>query len=340
MSFMNKLSKRVKSPFASAQEHSAELSGTVDTGCLPLNALLSGSLYGGVQNNKITAIAGDPATGKTFFALSIAKHFLNSHPEAGVMYVDTEAAITSNMLNERGIDSDRMIINESSTIQEFRKNCLDALDEYEKEYGKTPKDERPPFMIILDSLGMLSSVKEVEDSVKGNDTRDMTKAQLFRSVFRVLTLKMAKLNVPMIVTVHTYDTMSQYVPKEMSGGSGLKFAASTILFLSKSKDRDGDKEIIGNIIRVRAHKSRFTKENSEVELRLSFTTGLDKYYGLLDLALKYGIFQKQPKQIEVTDGTKVYESAIWKNPEKYFTEDVMKKLEEAAAKEFLYGSGE
>lgn len=341
MSFLNKLSKRVNSPFASAKEHAAELSGTVDTGCFALNAVLSGSLYGGVQSNKITAIAGDPATGKTFFALSIAKHFLDSNPEAGVMYIDTEAAITSDMLEDRGVDPSRVIINESSTIQDFRKASLDALDEYEKEFGKVEKDKRPPFMIILDSLGMLSSTKEVEDTGGGKETRDMTKAQLIRAAFRVLTLKLAKLDVPMIITVHTYDVVGAHVPtKEMSGGSGLKYAASTILFLSKSKDRNSDNEIVGNFIKVRAQKSRFTKENSEVKLRLSFTEGLDKYYGLLDLAEKYEIFKKLEKNWEMPDGKKVYEKAIWKNPEKYFTEDIMKKLEEAAAKEFLYGSGE
>jgi len=331
------MSKRVGSSLASDKVHAAESSGTVDTGCFALNAVLSGSIYGGVQSNKITAIAGDPATGKTFFALSIVKHFLDSNPTAGVMYIDTEAAITSSMLEERGIDSSRVIINEASTIQEFRKNSLDALDEYEK----APKDERPPFMIVLDSLGMLSSTKEVEDSGEGKETRDMTKAQLIRAAFRVLTLKLAKLDVPMIVTVHTYDVVGAYIPtKEMSGGSGLKYAASTILFLSKKKDRDDDKEVVGSFIKVKANKSRFTKEHSEVEVRLSYSTGLDKYYGLLDLATKYGVFKRLSKQYEMPDGTKVFEKAIWKNPEKYFTKDVLEKLELAAKKEFCYGSGE
>ena len=122
----------------------------------------------------------------------------------------------------------------------------------------------------------------------------------------------------------------------MGGGSGLKYAASTIIYLSKKKEKDG-KEVIGNIIKAKAAKSRLTKENSFVETRLYYDErGLDKYYGLLELGEKYGVFERKGNRI-VVGNTSVYPSAILKDPEKYFTEEVMQKLEEAAKKEFSYG---
>jgi hypothetical protein len=130
---------------------------------------------------------------------------------------------------------------------------------------------------------------------------------------------------------------NSYVPtKEMGGGTGLKYAASTIIFLSKSKEKDG-KEQIGNIIKCRAHKSRFTKENSQVETRLYFDErGLDKYYGLLELGEKYGVFTKSAGRYDI-NGSKFYAKQILSEPERFFTKEVMELLDEAAKQEFLYG---
>ena len=124
--------------------------------------------------------------------------------------------------------------------------------------------------------------------------------------------------------------------KEMSGGAGLKYASSSIAMLSKKKDKDGT-DVIGNIIKVQMAKSRFTQENKKVEVKLSYSTGLDRYYGLLDLAEKYDIIKKVSTRYELPDGTKVFGKNINQDPEKYFTEDMMTKLEEVAKKEFLYG---
>ena len=107
---------------------SAEYTGTVDTGSYILNAVMSGSIYGGVPNNKITAFAGESATGKTYFVLGIIKTFLDNDPEAGVMFYDTEAAVTKKMMEERGIDTSRVIISEPQTIQEFRTHALKSID--------------------------------------------------------------------------------------------------------------------------------------------------------------------------------------------------------------------
>ena len=313
---------------------SAEFGGFIDTGSYVLNAVLSGSIYGGIPDNKITAFAGESATGKTFFVLGVVRAFLDKNPTGGVVYYDTEAAVTKQMMESRGIDTSRIILAEPDTIQKFKTHALKMIDAYEKE----PEDKRPPMMFVLDSLGLLSTSKEMEDSLEGKDTRDMTKSQVIKATFRVLTLKLAKVKVPMLVTNHVYEVVGSYVPtKEISGGTGLKYAASTIAMLSKKKEKDGD-EIIGNIVKVKMFKSRLSKENGVVEVLLTYDKGLDRYYGLLDLAEKYGIFTKSSTRYELPDGRKVFGKEINRNPEDYFTDDILKRLEEAAKKEFSYGS--
>jgi hypothetical protein len=192
-------------------------------------------------------------------------------------------------------------------------------------------------LMVLDSLGMLSSMKELEDTEAGANKRDMTKAQLLRGTFRVLSLKLAKANVPLLVTNHVYDVVGAYVPtKEISGGSGLKYAASSIIMLGKKKDKDGT-EVVGNIIKATTHKSRFTKENKKIEIKLSYDKGLDRYYGLLDLAEKYNVIKKVSTRYELPDGSKVFGKAINSDPEKYFTPELLEQLDACAAKEFMYG---
>ena len=465
MDFLNNVVKTLDNAnILSDGGNSSEFSGTIDTGSYILNAAISGSIYGGVPDNKITAFAGESATGKTFFVLGILKQFLDANKEGGVIYFDTEAAVTKSMMEDRGIDSSRVAIVEPSSIEEFRTTATRILTSYLED-----KDQ-PPMMMVLDSLGMLSSNKELEDTESGKNARDMTKAQLLRGTFRVLSLKLAKAKVPLLVTNHVYDVVGSYVPmKEISGGcltsgtkvltstglvsiedieagasvmtkegtfeevlqthqfddkelleiqfedgytikcshdhkflvggewvraidldldsdvevsdasaaaldrnymkinhikevaservydisvdnhknyilengvithnSGLKYSASSITMLSKKKDKEGN-DIVGNIIKVRMHKSRFTKENKTVEVKLSYDSGLDRYYGLLDLAEKYEIIKKVSTRYEMPDGTKVFGKAINNEPEKYFTPEIMQQIEEAANKEFMYG---
>jgi len=313
---------------------SGEFGATIDTGAYILNAALSGTIKGGIPNNKVLCFAGESATGKTFFALGVVKRFLTDNPSGGVFYFDTEAAVTKDMMEERGVDTSRVIISEPESVQQFRHNAIQILDNYIK------SDNKPPMLMVLDSLGQLSTSKELEDTAEGKETRDMTRAQVLKATFRVLTLKLAKAKVPLIVTNHVYEVVGSYIPtKEMSGGSGLKYTASQIVFLSKKKDKDG-KDVVGNIIKCKMVKSRFTKENKEVEVKLTYDKGLDRYYGLLDLALKYGIFKQTSTRIELPDGKTQFGKTINNNPETYFTPEILDQLNECCKKEFKYGSEE
>ena len=334
MSFLKNVIKETGNEFATIVVDglsTADISGYVDTGSYIFNALCSGSIYGGIPQNKITAIAGESATGKTFFVLGVCQAFLEEHPTGNVVFFESESAISKDMIESRGIDSSRMAILPITTVQEFRYQALQVLEAYENE------TDRPPLLMCLDSLGMLSTTKEIEDTEAGKETRDMTRSQIVKATFRVLTLKLGKANVPMLVTNHTYDVVGAYIPtKEMGGGSGLKYAASTIIYLTKKKEKDG-KEVVGNIIKCKTAKARLTKENNQVEVRLYYDKGLDKHYGLLELGEKYGLWKNVAGRYEF-NGKKIYAKQILSDPETYFTPEIMQALDECASKEFKYGS--
>ena len=332
MDFLKEIVKEIGGEYTQLASEIDETETYVDTGSYIFNALVSGSIFGGVSGNKITAIAGETSTGKTFFSLAVVKNFLINNPTGYCLYFDTEAAITKSLLEGRGIDTTRLVVVNVVTIEDFRNKTLKAVDMYLKK----SKDERRPCMFVLDSLGMLSTNKEITDTLAEKDTRDMTKAQLIKGAFRMLTLKLGQANIPMIVTNHTYDSMSLYGGKQMSGGSGLQYASSTIVYLSKSKEKDGT-EVIGNIIRAKTQKSRLSKENKEVQIRLFYDErGLDKYYGLLELGEIGGMWKNVAGRYEM-DGKKIYAKEILKDPEKYFNPEVMEKLDVIAKGEFSYG---
>ncbi len=340
MNFLKQIVKESGNKFASIVEDGidgADVAGFVDTGSYAFNALLSGSLYGGVADNKIIALAGESATGKTYFTLGIVAQFLKNNPEGMVLYFDSEQAVTSDMFEGRGVDSKRVAVFPVATIEEFKTQCVSIVDKI----LEMDESERKPMMIVLDSLGMLSTEKEMNDSAEGKNVRDMTRAQGVKATFRVLTMKLGKARIPLVMTNHTYDVVGAYVPtKEMGGGSGLKYAASTIVYLSKKKEKNADGDVIGNIIHCKLYKSRLTKENQMVDVQLNYDTGLNRYYGLVDIAMNHGIFKKVSTRIELPDGTTAFEKNINENPEKYFTAEVMKRLEEAVAKEFKYGGSQ
>ena len=333
MDFLKEIVKEIGDEYTQIASEIDETERFIDTGSYIFNGLISGSIFGGVSSNRITAIAGESSTGKTYFSLAIVKNFLDTNPDGYCLYFDTEAAVNKGLLESRGVDTTRLVVVNVVTIEEFRGKALKAVDIY----LKSDEENRKPCMFVLDSLGMLSTEKEIRDALDDKQVRDMTKSQLVKGAFRMLTLKLGQANIPLIVTNHTYDVIGSYVPtKEMGGGSGLKYAASTIIYLSKKKEKDKT-EVVGNIIKAKTAKSRLSKENKQVEIRLYYDErGLDRYYGLLELGELGGMWKNVAGRYEM-DGKKVYAKEIYKNPDKYFTEEVMQKLDDISKEEYSYG---
>ena len=334
MDFLKEIVKEIGDEYTKVASDIEENERFIDTGSYIFNGLVSGSIYGGVSSSRITAIAGESSTGKTYFSLAVVKNFLDNNPDGYCLYFDTEAAVNKGLLESRGIDMNRLVVVNVVTIEEFRSKALRAVDIY----LKTSEEDRKPCMFVLDSLGMLSTEKEIRDALDDKQVRDMTKSQLVKGAFRMLTLKLGQANIPLIVTNHTYDVIGSYVPtKEMGGGSGLKYAASTIIYLSKKKEKD-QKEVIGNLIKAKTHKSRLSKENKEVQIRLYYDErGLDRYYGLLELGEIGGMWKNVAGRYEM-NGKKIYAKEILKNPTEYFTDDIMEQLDNIAKEHFSYGT--
>ena len=334
MDFLKEIVKEIGDEYTQLAADIDETERYIDTGSYIFNAVVSGSVFGGVSSNKITAIAGESSTGKTYFSLAVVKNFLDNNPDGYCLYFDTEAAVNKGLLESRGVDLTRTVVVNVVTIEEFRTKALKAV----AKYLEMPIEERKPCMFVLDSLGMLSTEKEIRDALDDKQVRDMTKSQLVKGAFRMLTLKLGQADIPLIVTNHTYDVIGSYVPtKEMGGGSGLKYAASTIIYLSKKKEKDKT-EVVGNIIKAKTVKSRLSRENKDVNIRLYFDErGLDRYYGLLELGELGGLWKNVAGRYEM-NGKKIYAKEILKNPTDYFTDDIMKKLDAIAQQNFSYGT--
>lgn len=259
MNFLKSLVKSSGNEYAAIANDGleADVSGFIDTGSYAFNALVSGSLKGGIPNNKILGIAGESATGKTYFALGIAAQFLTDNPEGVILYFDSEQAVTSEMIVSRGLDKNRVAVFPIATVEQFRHQVLQILDNY----GKLEKAEQRATMIVLDSLGMLSTSKEMNDSSEGKEVRDMTRSQVIKSVFRTVTLKLGKFNIPLIVTNHTYDVLGC-----LSSRAAVALADGSVIPITEI--------VVGNEVRTMAGSSKVTeifkyRSDSTIEVELS-----------------------------------------------------------------------
>lgn len=340
--------KEINNPYACPASDGilgGDVTGYVDTGAYMLNALMSGSIHKGLPKGKITAIAGESSTGKTYLALSIVRTFLDADPEALVFYFESEGAISTQMLEERLIDTTRVGQIPVNTVQDFKHQALLAIDGLKSREKKTGK--KVPVLFILDSLGQLASAKEVDIAREGVDTLDMTRAKQIRGMARVLTFPLAINGITMIVTNHTYAPMSAYSGREMSGGEGMKYASDQIIFLSKRKDKEGlieksgstagAKDVKGNIITGTVFKGRLSKENSKAEIYLHPKHGLFRYFGMIDMAIQADLWKQTGAYVEVCDGSKHYKKEIYQSPETFFTPAVMDGIDAYARSIYLYG---
>jgi len=265
----------------------ARIDEWIPTGSYILNAALSGSLFGGMPNRRSLMFAGETGTGKTYIACSIIRNAqaLGYFP----IYYDSEGSIDVDFVKRLGIDTNAFRIENVNTIEEFATLAAklnETVSELKKQ-GKVP----PKIIVVLDSLGNLSSTKEKEDTTSGSGKRDMTKQQSIRRMFRVIGNDFAKNAIPFILNNHTYASIGSYIPGQtISGGGGAMFNASIIFTLTKSKltDKDSEDHVkkqgieatkIGIVVTVHPFKQRFARP-IKVQIHIPFYKKPNPYVGL------------------------------------------------------------
>jgi RecA/RadA recombinase len=294
---------------------------------------------GGFPKGKIVGLAGDKATGKTYILINAFKNYLDSTPDGKIILFESEGAISKEMLEKRGLDTDRIVVIPVNTIEEFRNQIMNILNFLEVD---TEEGEYPNVFVALDSLGMLSTEFEINDAVSGDNKSDMgRRAKLIKSTFRAITLKLSILQIPMVFTNHTYASMSAYSGKAMGGGTGLEYAASIIIFLSKSKVKDNKskiKNISGNNITFRLEKGRLTIEGSKITVDLDFNKGINKFSGILTPLIECGIFTKKGAWIS-KDGDNIAQGdkKFYDNVEEIITDSLLEEIAPVIDNIFVYG---
>lgn len=354
MSLLKGIIKETANPYATIAKDGiigGDIDYFFDSGNYVLNALISGDmLNGGFPSGKVVALAGEKGSGKTFVLTKAIKKFLDADLEREVVLFESEGAVTQKMLIERGIDMDRIAIFPIATVEDLRHQSLKALKYIDgKQQEKIKKDKDAGYakvLFALDSLGMLGTEWETNMVDSGDSKADMGKrAGLIKSVFRMITLKLGILQIPMIITNHTYSSMNNS-GKKMGGGTGLEFAASIIIFLSKSKDKVEGKEKIksqvGNIVYFTVEKGRFTIEGSNAPIPLSFKEGITQWSGILPLLVSAGLVEKKGAWYKDMEGKSLGqgEKRFYSKASEYVTDEMMDKLIPYVNERFKYGTYE
>lgn len=262
-------------------EHPQEIE-YINTGIYLLNALFSKDIYGGLQSNRICALAGAEGVGKSF----LCYNFVREAQKQGrmVIFIDTEYSIEMEKLAPFGIDisPEKFRLMRSNVVEDLKMQLakfLKSLKDAKMEGGEIPK-----IMMVLDSAGALASRKEVTDAQDGKEKADMTRAKAMGSMFRIISSDLGYLDIPLIVTNHTYLTTDMFPQEIMKGGKGLYYTASTILFLSKAKLKTGNEDELdqgqsGIVVSAKAKKNRLAKPK-KIKFEIDFTKGCNPYKGL------------------------------------------------------------
>jgi RecA/RadA recombinase len=320
-----------------------DVPGYIDTGIVMLNSLISGKLTGGIPRGKVVAFAGEKGSGKTLLVLYIIEKYLREYPNAYIVFFESEGALTRELLIERGIDVDRLLMFPIAMVEDLRTQAVNILDTMIDDWKKD--GEYPECIFCLDSLGMLGTQHEHNTAKSGDNAADMGKrAQIIKSVFRIITMKLSLLKIPMLINNHTYQGMGKYDPKKMSGGQGLEFAASIIIFLTKAKIKgikNNIKFLLGNTINMILHKGRLTIEGSKISVDLDFKKGINRYSGILPLLIESGILTKKGAWISY-QGESIYQGdkKFYEDVDNFVSDNILLELEPYIMEKFCYGTTE
>ena len=249
-----------------------------------INVALSGRVDGGLVPG-LTVLAAPSKHFKTAFSLLMAAAFLKTHPNGIILFYDSEFGTPESYFTAFGVPLESVVHSPITDIEQLKFDIMQQLQELKR------GDE---VMIIVDSVGNLASKKEVEDALKQSSAADMTRAKQLKSLFRMVTPHLTLKDIPMVVVNHVYMTQEMYSKAVVSGGTGIMYSADNVWIIGRQQDKD-DKELLGYHFVINVEKSRYVKEKSKIPITVGFDSGINKWSGLLDLALE-GKFIVKPKQ--------------------------------------------
>ena len=365
--FNKELSKISKFGGIVSEGSISEITEYIPTGNYILNACLTGSLLGGVPNNRMIAFSGDPGCGKTYLLLNLAREA--TLKDYYVIWYDTENTTDSGQFENFGVDTSRVRYEPVGSVSEFKSSISQTLDILIKQ--KEQGNKIPKMLFVLDSLGMLHSDKEFNDALSGEDKVDLTRPKQLRSIFRIITQKLGLIGGTFAFANHVYQGTDMYAQTNQSGGKGMQFSASIILNLSKAKLKEGsDSTQTGIIVTAKPEKNRFVRPQI-VKFYISYVNGMNPYVGLetyiswdrcgidrgkfidekealksgkdypkvvtKDGEVKYFVQSDTGRNVCCDDGS----SYPWKQlfTAKVFTKDRLERLDQYIQKEFKYADG-
>lgn len=259
-----------------------------DTGVYALNLAYSGRLDGGAREG-LSSIAGKSKSFKTLFGLITCKAHLDADPNTYMIFYDSEGGASQEYFDSVGIDPERVIYIPVMNVEELKFDLVSKLEEIKQEHDEGDKGEAK-FVVFVDSIGNLASIKEVKDALSDNPAADMgTRAKALKGFFRIVTPYLQRCDMQMVAIQHTYDEMAAMgAPKQiMSGGTGGMYSSNDVFIVGKRQIKEG-KDVIGWQFILNVEKSRTIREKSAIAFDVIYGKGLDKYSGLLDMALASG----------------------------------------------------
>lgn len=253
----------------------------VQTDIPALNIALSGTVNGGLSPG-LTIIAGPSRHFKSMFGLMMVKAYLDKYEDSVCLFMDSEFGITPDYIRTVGIDTKRVLHVPIEHIEQLKFDLVKRLEEIKR---------GDKVIIFIDSIGNLASKKEVEDALDEKSVADMTRAKTLKGLFRIITPHFTTKDLPCVVVNHTYQEQSLYPKTIMSGGTGPMYSANQVFFIGKQQEKDGT-EITGYNFIINVEKSRYVREKSKIPITVSFEGGIQKYSGLIDLAIESGFVTK------------------------------------------------
>lgn len=240
-----------------------------------LNVALSGELDGGFVPG-LTLWCGPSKHFKSMFSLIMAKAYMDKYPDAVLIFYDCEFGTPEAYFKSLEIDMNRVLHVPIMNMEEFKFDCIQQLEGLER---------GDHVIFVIDSLGNMSSKKEMDDAIDGKSTQDMSRARQMKSIFRMITPYLNRLDIPMVAVNHIYMEMGLYPKAVVSGGQGVYLSADNIYILGRQQEKDGT-ELTGYNFIINVEKSRHSREKSRIPIQVKFEGGLSTWSGLLDMAVE------------------------------------------------------